>query len=335
MASPSDLNSILQSLKIKAECVDHRRVRNVSLFDLKLTGLGKVKDIEKYTNEISLALKAQTKALVKVIPSAGVVRLEICEGQPEKVSLFDGIDRGTKEQLALPMFLGSTIDGIDSWLDLKECPHVLIAGTTGSGKSVALHSFIGNSLRLLDTSLCLIDTKRVEFEPYNILPNVSIANDYSEALNMLKAIYREMEYRYKCMATESSKEFGNVILIIDELADLVLQQDSHEFSQLLCRVLQKSRAAKIYVIAATQRPSVDIVNGAIKANLPCRIGFKTATSVDSRVVLDQVGAQSLAGKGDAIVKSYMHEYVRMQAAYTTSEEVIDRYSNLAFHLVNK
>ena len=330
MSDPIVLTKILQSLKIKAECVNYRKVRNVSLYDLKLFGTGKVKDIERYANEIALALKAYSKPLVKAIPSDGIVRLEIVAGLPEKVSLFDGIIRGTKENYILPTYLGSDMDGKDIWCDLSQNPHSLVAGTTGSGKSVFLHSMFANSLRIMNTVIFAIDTKRVEFELYKRFDNISIANDYSEAMKMLNRLYREMEYRFVLLANGIKKDIPNIVVIIDELADLSLQQNGKEFSDLLCRIIQKCRAAKMYFVIATQRPSVDLLPGSIKANLPARIAFQTATSIDSRVALDTNGAECLSGRGDAIIRNYQFDNLRLQMGYTTAEEVCDRYSNFAF-----
>lgn len=330
IASAEKLNNILKSFKINANCVNHSRVRNVSLYDLKLNIGSKIKDINKYSDELSLLLCAKSKPLIKIISEQGIVRLEVVDGEPEKINFFDENNKIDKNN-NLSMFLGSTTDGKNLCMDMTKNPHLLIAGSTGSGKSTLLHTIMANMLDDKNIRIFLIDTKNIEFCEYkNAFNNISIVDNYSEAIEILNILLDEMEYRYSLIKNKqisnkfysnSSEAFPYIILMIDEFADLIMQDDNKLFQTALCKLTQKCRAAGIHCILATQRPSVDVIIGSIKANFPARISCRVASSIDSKVILNTGGAELLSGYGDAIINNYNNLYQRFQIAYTDAEEV--------------
>src|ERR1019366_8488588 len=295
MDSQEDLNKILTSFKVKARCVSYNKIRNISLYDLYLSPGTRVKDIIKFSDEISLAMKSKTRPLIKVKPELGIVRLEVVDENPGKIVFFEDFRKIKLNDEKIPMYLGSSVDGNNLVIDLFKHPHTLIAGSTGSGKSTLLHSIMANALSLQNTMICVIDSKNVEFAGYSIFKNVSVATDYNGSMAMLKFLYEQMEFRYNVMndrkSIDNDPDFPNIIFIIDEFADLIMQDDKNEFYTLLCRLAQKCRAAGIYCIIATQRPSVDIIKGAIKANFPARISCQVASHIDSKVILDATGAE--------------------------------------------
>lgn len=335
MSNKENLNHILESFKVKAECISYSKIRNVSLYDLHLTPGTRVRELQKFSDEIALALRAKTRPLVRVMSELGIVRLEIIDENPHKISFFEELNKLEKPKGSIPMYLGSSVSGDDMWIDIAKHPHTLIAGCTGSGKSTLLHVIMGNALGLPGTKIALVDTKNVEFNIYDKFDNVNLATDYNSAISILDTLIDEMEYRYKIMADKEmsymyygqhNPDFPKIIFMVDEFADLIMQDDSKIFYNRLCRLAQKSRGAGIYCILATQRPSVDVIRGTIKANFPARISCQVASGIDSKVILDTGGAELLAGSGDAIIKNYNNNYQRFQTAYTTPEEVYNVYS---------
>jgi len=333
--SGANLNQILELFKIKASCVSFKKVRNVTLYDVLLNPGTRVRDLQKFSDEISLALRAKAKPMVRPILEHGIVRLEVIDENPHKISFFDEFLKTHKTDESIPMYLGSSIDGNDLQFDITKNPHTLIAGTTGSGKSTLLHVIVANALATPNVNVCVIDSKNVEFESYKRNKRVCVANSFEDAISLLKYVYDEMENRYS-MITEYSlssnyfttprSNFAQYVFIIDEYADMVMQDKDKTFHNLVCKLAQKCRAAGIYCVLATQRPSVDIISGSIKANFPSRISCQVASGRDSKVILDTTGAELLAGMGDAIIKNYKYNYQRFQIAYTNPEEVCTFYA---------
>jgi S-DNA-T family DNA segregation ATPase FtsK/SpoIIIE len=321
MSNRESLNSILSSFKVKANCTNYSKIRNVSLYDLRLEPGTRVRDLQKFSDEIALAMKAKARPLIKVMPELGVVRLEVIDENPYKISFFDEIEKLVVPAGEIPMYLGSSVSGQDVWVDMAKNPHLLIAGCTGSGKSTLLQVIMANAIRLANVNICLVDSKNVEFKEYDKFDGINVATDYISALEMIHILIEEMEFRYKSMNDKKEIYFPNIIFMVDEFADLIMQDDSKAFFNGLCRLAQKSRAAGIYCILATQRPSVDVIRGSIKANFPARISCQVASGIDSKVILDAGGAELLAGYGDAIIRNYNNNYQRFQVAYTTPEEV--------------
>lgn len=324
--SITNFNNILSAFKINANCIDHQAVGNYYYYDLRLQPNAKVRDIQKYSDEFSLALKMSNKPNIRVIHDQGVVRLEFATSRTERLNLFQYFTEEDIPDGDLVCLLGQTTTGQKLWMDLAQNPHMIVAGTTGSGKSVLLHNVIANILNYNDAKIILIDPKNIEFSEYDKrnIPNVQVGYTYNEAMMYLESLIGTMESRYKLLrGGYKASDLPSVVFIIDEFADLIMQDKDSQFYLNLCRLAQKSRAAKINIILATQRPSVNIVNGAIKANFPARIACRVASHIDSKVILDSSGAENLLGKGDAMVKDNFHNLERFQIAYTTSSEVCE------------
>lgn len=314
-----DINKILQSFKIKAHCIDYKKNRNLSIYDIQLEPRTRIKEFFRFSDEIALALKIKTKPTIKSIPELGIVRMEIVEELSEKFSYFDDIKNVELSDGIIPMYIGSNIDQ-NICFDAAVNPHLLIAGTTGSGKTTLINTIIANALRLKNIEIAIIDMKP---NLYKNIKNICIADNYISAVEILDFIFTTMESRYKMISSKSIDHFNNdpILFIIDEFADLIMQDYKKTFYNLFIRLIQICRGAGIYCIAATQRPSSDIFKGALKANFPARISCKVASSIDSKIILDKIGAELLLGKGDAIIKNYNNDYVRFQVAYSTPEEV--------------
>jgi S-DNA-T family DNA segregation ATPase FtsK/SpoIIIE len=201
---------------------------------------------------------------------------------------------------------------------------MIISGTTGSGKSTLLHNIIANLLLGNNSIICLLDPKNIEFsiyDNYNI-PKINVGYTYMDGITILNSLISVMEERYNLMRKGVNiNNLPYAVLIIDEFADLIMQDIDNQFYEKLCLLSQKCRAAKMSIILSTQRPSVNIVNGTIKANFPARISCKTASHVDSKIVLDAVGAEDLMGGGDALLRDNFRYLDRFQVAYTDANEV--------------
>lgn len=319
-----DFNRILQSFKIKARCVNYKRVRNISLFDLKLAPGTLVKEIDRYASEIALALKAKNEPITRVITELGVVRVEIVDGPPEKIDYHEQFAKLTTKDGKLPMYLGESIDGEPVYTDFAKNPHLLVAGSTGSGKSSLLHCIMANIINDKDIDTYIVDSKG-EFGKYEAMrSNIFIASNYDKTFDIIETIYDEMEQRYSAMKDKfrfssllgrDKREDNPILLIIDEYADIAMCDESKLLEQLLIRLTQRCRAANIFVVLATQRPSSDVLRGTLKSQFPARIACKVASRIDSKIVLDQTGAEHLAGAGDAIILNYENDYKRFQVAY--------------------
>jgi S-DNA-T family DNA segregation ATPase FtsK/SpoIIIE len=319
-----EFNNILQSFKIKASCVNFQSIDNYFYYDIRLQPNAKVKDIEKSITEISLMLKTAAKPSIKVLQQLGVVRLEFATPRTSKLNLFDYFTNKQVPKGDLMCLLGQSVDGSKVWMDLSQNPHMIISGTTGSGKSVLLHNIIANMFNYNDIQLFLLDPKNIEFSTYekHIKKNLYVGYSYTESIKVLDSILELMESRYDAIRRGLDvKKLPYILLIIDEFADLIMQDKGELFYGKLCRLAQKCRAARINIILSTQRPSVNIINGSIKANFSARISCRMASQVDSKVVLDAAGAENLLGKGDALIRDNFRFLERFQVAYTTAEEV--------------
>lgn len=318
-----DFNDILQSFNIKASCIDYRQVDNYFYYDLRLNPAAKVRDIQKYSDEISLALKTPCKPSVKILHNEGLVRLEFVTPRTESLKLFDYFTNQFVPHGEINCLLGQTVDGRKMWMDLAQNPHMIVSGTTGSGKSTLLHNIIANLFNYNNVNLYLVDPKQIEFSEYKKhMRLVNVLHTYDEAVLMLKSVIDIMEFRYNAIRMGTlATTLQPIVIIIDEFADLIMQDKNDEFYNILCRLAQKCRAARIHIILSTQRPSVNIINGTIKANFPARIACRVASHVDSKVILDASGAENLLGKGDALVKDNLRYLERFQIAYTDASEV--------------
>ena len=321
-----NFNNILNSFKIKASCVNYKKIDNYFFYDLVLTPKSKIKDIQKYSDEICLALKTSSKPQIKVLHEEGIVRLEFLQPRNKSLNLFDILSKPTNGELNC--LLGAQADGSKVWMDLAQNPHLIVAGTTGSGKSVLLHNIVANLLKNHNIDLYLIDPKNIEFAAYDKFKNVRVYYNYRSTLELLNSAIELMERRYASIRSNASvvTYMKHQIFIIDEFADLIMQDNNSQLYNTLCRLAQKCRAAKMHIILATQRPSVNFINGSIKANFPARIACRVASAVDSKVILDSPGAENLLGKGDALIRDNFRTLDRFQVAYTSYQEVIQKIS---------
>jgi S-DNA-T family DNA segregation ATPase FtsK/SpoIIIE len=311
----------------------------------------KVSAIAQLDKDIALALAARSIRIEAPVPGKGFVGIEVPNAEPSVVSLRDVMSSeehqaAVTQKSKLTISLGQSVDGAPVSADLTQMPHLLIAGTTGSGKSVCVNAII--SCLLLQNSpdelqLIMVDPKRVELTGYNGIPHLisSVVVDLERIIGVLKWVQREMDERYKKLGERGARNIQDynrrlpinlqpmpyLVVIIDELADLMMLAPD-ETEKLLARLAQMSRATGIHLIISTQRPSVDVVTGLIKANFPARIAFAVASGVDSRVILDTPGAEKLLGRGDMLFQSPdASSPVRMQGVYLSDPEIdrITRY----------
>lgn len=266
----------------------------------------------------------------------GCIGFEVSNPDPKTVDLEALLESSAFEKAfgALPLSLGVTITGQPVFADLAKMPHLLVAGATGSGKSVGLNAFILSLMKRKtpeELKFVLIDPKRIEFSMYNrqkymYMPVITDNADAEQALGML---VEEMNKRYKIFEEIGVKNIAGsiakgqkmpyIVAIVDEFSDLVLMQK--EVARLIQILAQKARAAGIHLILATQRPSVDVVTGSIKANFPARLAFKTASGVDSKTILDTPGAEGLIGRGDALYLAADGTLTRVHGAYIPDDKI--------------
>jgi S-DNA-T family DNA segregation ATPase FtsK/SpoIIIE len=288
--------------------------------------------------DIAYALAATEVRILAPIPGKSAVGVEVPNTRPAKVTLGDIFeDYPEAEDWALPVGLGKDISGRAVFLNLAEMPHLLVAGTTGSGKSVMLNALLTSLLLTTDprqVKMVLIDPKRVEMAPFARIPHLitPVVTDVKKAANALAWAVSEMERRYEVLEKEGVRSLDGynaradtpmpyVVIVIDELADLMMTAAS-KVEDAVIRIAQKARAVGIHLVVATQRPSVDVITGMIKANVPSRIAFAVSSQVDSRVILDTPGAEALLGMGDMLFKPVSASRPsRVQGAYIAEDEV--------------
>ncbi|MGH8623958.1 MAG: DNA translocase FtsK, partial [Gammaproteobacteria bacterium] len=324
----------------------------ITRFELQPAPGVKASRITSLSRDLARSLSTISVRVVEVIPGKSVIGLEIPNEQRELVCLREIL--GSREYEAakspLTMALGKDISGAPVVADLGRMPHLLVAGTTGSGKSVALNAMILSLLykaTVEDVRLILIDPKMLELSVYEGIPSLlaPVVTDMKEAANALRWCVTEMERRYRLMAalgvrniigfnrklmTEPNvgDELGAplerlpyIVVIVDELADMMMTVGK-KVEELIARLAQKARASGIHLILATQRPSVDVITGLIKANIPRRIAFQVSSKVDSRTILDQMGAESLLGHGDMLyLPPGTAITVRVHGAFVSDQEV--------------
>lgn len=339
------LEEVLRQFGIEAKVTNVQKGPVITSYEVE-PGVGvKVQSIVSLSDDIALALRAPSVRIVAPIPGRSVLGVEIPNPKPCFVYVKEVLS--SKEFSNLPsklaLALGKDIRGKPLVADLRAMPHLLIAGTTGSGKTVCLHSLISSMLFNAyphEVKLLLIDPKMVELAPFSQIPHLyaPIVTMAKEAPSALQWIVEEMELRYgklaevgvrhiekfnEKMESEGQKDekMPYIVVIIDELADLMAVA-SRKIEEMVMRLAQLSRAAGIHLILATQRPSVDVITGVIKANFPYRISFQVSSRVDSRTVLDMMGAEKLLGKGDML---YMPagggKPIRAQSCLITDEEI--------------
>ncbi len=303
----------------------------------------KIDRITSLANDLALALAAPSIRIEAPVPGKSVVGIEVPNMDYTIVSLRGVIETNAYQKIlarsSLAIALGKGAGGEAVSGDLARMPHLLIAGATGSGKTVCLNAIICCLLMYntpFDTKFIMIDPKRVELTPFNSLPHlaVPVIVDTQKALNTLRWLNQEMDKRYQKLAAGGarniegynkgkprSERLPNLVLVIDELADLMMT-GFDEVEHILCRLAQLARAVGIHLVVATQRPSVDVVTGLIKANFPTRISFAVTSQVDSRTILDSVGAEKLLGRGDMLyMPTEAAKPKRLQGSFVSDAEV--------------
>ncbi|HUU88586.1 MAG TPA: FtsK/SpoIIIE domain-containing protein [Candidatus Glassbacteria bacterium] len=325
------LNDAFNSYNIKATCVSASRMDSFDLFYVKILRGCKIRDLESISRELQLLLRLDSPPIFIPDSSTGYIKMVSAKNTTKVLNLKQILK---DKKASMDCQIGIDVFGETVSLDLTKTPHLLIAGTTGSGKSVFLNVLVANILAMGDSaSLLLADPKYVEFQSYDNV--VGVDNDYSSVLSTLKMLQNVMEQRFQVMAKygcrnikeynelTTKKDFRYIFYIIDEVADLMSKDKTNEFKTKLCDLAAKSRAAGIHLVIATQRPSVNVISGLIKANFPTRIVFKTSSATDSRVIIDQIGAENLLSRGDGMMSGYDGQnIVRFKSAYVTPTEAL-------------
>ncbi len=359
-AAGAKLMDALRTFKVDGELVGRTSGPTVTQFEIEPAPGVKVRQFANLANDLALAMRAQSIRVVAPIPGKGAVGVEVPNPTPEMVifrELLESRDYTTKP-LALPIALGKDLEGRAVVADLAKMPHLLIAGATGSGKSVCVNTIITSliyrhtpkTLRFL-----MVDPKMVELSVYNVLPHLrhKVVTDNRDAAAMLKWAVLEMQERYQLLAANGARNIQDfnakvrdghpllkpkdpnvgfedraykgsvlpyIVVVIDELADLIMTCAA-EVETPLAMLAQKARAIGIHLILATQRPSVNVITGLIKANFPSRIAFRVASQIDSRTIIDGMGAESLLGNGDMLfIPPGKSEPARLQGAFLSNED---------------
>ncbi len=334
------LEDTLDDFGISAKVTDIIRGPVITRYELEPAAGVKINRIEALSDDIALAIKAQSIRIIAPIPGKGRVGVEVPNLHSSLVCIKDLLTSQEyhKQKSALTIALGKDITGRSVFGDLDDMPHLLIAGTTGSGKTVCVNTCI---LSLLfrespnDLKFLMIDPKMVELMPFNGLPHLlcPVVTDAKKAAVALNWVVTEMENRYVLLSKASARnieaynekqkedKLPYIIVVVDEFADL-MSVARDQIENAITRLAQLSRAVGIHLILATQRPSVDVITGVIKANLPARVSFKVASKVDSRTVLDMNGAETLLGKGDMLfLQPGKEDLVRIQGALVKDIEI--------------
>ncbi|MCC7211110.1 MAG: DNA translocase FtsK 4TM domain-containing protein [Candidatus Brocadia sp.] len=352
------LKNTLEQFNVKSEVVEIERGPVITMYEVELAPGTKVGKVVSLSDDLAIALKAPSVRVVAPLMGKSSIGIEVPNIQREMVMLRELLDASeeVRKKMSIPLLIGKDVAGNPVISDLASMPHLLIAGTTGSGKSVCLNSVILSILFLRhphQVQLLLVDPKMVEFSLFREIPHLisPVVTDMKKASAVLEWAVNKMEERYALLASVGVKHINgynrlgmseirkrlnpegdvnlegvpfhlpHVVIVVDELADLMMVA-SKEVEGSVIRLSQKSRAVGIHLILATQRPSVDVITGLIKSNLPSRISFYVASKVDSRTILDQNGAEKLLGSGDMLfLPPGTSKLVRVQGAYVSDEEV--------------
>ena len=329
-----NLENALRSFRVDAEVVGAQVGPAVTLFELTVAQGTRMNRVTQLSQEIAATLRAKSVRIIAPIPGKATIGIEVPNKSRRTVRLSELINQKAydKKHMALPLFLGMDAEGTPVVSDLAKMPHLLIAGTTGSGKSVCINTIVASLLLTRsphEARLILVDPKMVELQMFHSVPHLElpVVTDMKQATNVLMWAVEKMETRYELFKNAGVKNIKGynalgekklrermgenfheertprtvpyIVLIIDEMADLMMQSKK-EAEQAITRLAQKSRAVGVHVIVATQRPSTDVITGVIKGNLPTRIAFQVASKIDSRVILDTSGAEKLLGQGDML-----------------------------------
>ena len=333
------LQHTLESFHVNAKVVSFCHGPAVTRYDLEPAPGVKVSKITNLAEDIALQL-ATSSVRIEPVPGKAAIGIEIPNRTLESVQLREVLENPQFQEASskLTVGLGMDISGQAIFADIGKMPHLLVAGATGSGKSVCINTLISSILFKAtpdEVKLILIDPKMVELSNYNGIPHlmVPVVTDPKKASSVLNWAVQEMEKRYSIFANHGVRDIKSfnrryaeeklplIVIVIDELADLMMVSPK-DVEDAICRILQKARAAGIHMILATQRPSVNVITGIIKANLPSRISFAVSSQVDSRTILDRGGAETLLGKGDMLFSPQgAPKPIRVQGAFISDEEV--------------
>lgn len=334
------LEHVLSDFGITAKVVNATQGPTVTRYEIEPAPGVKVSRIVNLTDDIALNLAAQHIRMEAPIPGKSAIGIEVPNKTTEAVHLRDVLDCSDFKDArgGIPVGLGKDIAGQPVITDLAKMPHLLVAGTTGSGKSVCVNTLISSILfsrKPEEVKLLLIDPKMVELSIYNGIPHLMapVVTDMKKAAAVLRWAVREMEARYKAFAASGKRDIKSyneahpkaamplIVLIIDELADLMMTAPD-DIEESISRLAQMARAAGIHMVLATQRPSVNVITGSIKANVPSRISFAVGSQIDSRTILDMAGAEKLLGKGDMLFAPIgANKPIRVQGAFISDDEV--------------
>ena len=339
------LEKTLNDFGVEARVINVTQGASVTRYEVQPATGVKVAKIVRLADDIALNMRAKTVRIEAPIPGKAAVGIEVENSKPSPVLIRELIDSEEfmGAQSKIEFVVGKDISGNNIVADMKDMPHLLVAGATGSGKSVCINSIITSFLykaKPSELKLIMIDPKMVELGNYNGIPHMltPVVTDPRKAARALAIAVDEMEKRYELFSKEYVKDLGSynekmrherryadckpeIIIIIDELADLMMAAPN-DVENAICRLAQKARAAGMHLIVATQRPSVDVVTGLIKANIPSRIAFTTTSSIDSRTILDTTGAEKLLGKGDMLFSPVgATKPYRVQGPFISSEEI--------------
>lgn len=350
----SKIQQTMEDFSIAGRVTGHVSGPRVTRYEITLDPGINVKKVEQIQDNIRMALAATSIRVLAPIPGRSVVGIEVSNSKPEAVFMRSVMesDEWKYSKAEIPLALGKNVSGKPVILDLAKAPHMLVAGATGTGKSVCSNSIITSLLfkfRPDELRLIMVDPKIVEFEAYKTLPHLltPIINDSAKVPIALRWAANEMDHRYRILAKVGVKKLsefnsrprtaepefdddGSVIpekmpllvIILDELADLMMTEAKKDVETNIARIAQKGRAAGIHIIVATQRPDAKIVTGVIKANLPTRLCFQVRSLIDSRVVLDAMGAEKLLGMGDMLAMTPASmELERVQGAWVKDDDI--------------
>ncbi|HVY95685.1 MAG TPA: DNA translocase FtsK [Solirubrobacterales bacterium] len=314
---------------------------HVSLYELRLAPGIKVKKVTELANDLAYALASTDIRILAPIPGKQAVGVEVPNAKRRMVRLGDIYQGRPQKASPLVAWLGKGIDGNPVWTDIAKMPHLLVAGTTGSGKSACVNAMLSSILMASspnEVRLVLVDPKQVELNHYEQVPHLltPVVTSPRLAANVLANLITEMETRYGVMSQARARNLEelnrirrkageaplpHILCVIDELADLMMVAPA-EVEDSIIRLAQKSRATGIHLVLATQRPSTDIITGTIKVNIPSRIAFAVSSQTDSRVILDQGGAEALLGQGDMLFRGAgTSKLQRVQGAFITEDEI--------------
>ncbi len=334
------IEEVLESFRIHAKVTKVFVGPSIIQYALNIASGTKVAKVRNLARDIALAIAAPSDSIrVDTIAGTTLVGVEVPRKKPRLVRAIEviGSEEFKNSKFQLPLAIGKDIYGKPVILDLHDMPHLLIAGATGSGKSVTINVIVAGLLSRFspdELKLIMVDPKMVEMEPYNNIPHLlaPVITDMNQTSYVLDWLLFEMQQRYQLFKetkSRSLKEYNEkadlklpyIVLIIDEMADLILTKKS-EVEPKVVRLAQLARATGIHLILATQRPSVNVITGLIKANIPARIALAVASNVDSRVIIDQIGAENLLGKGDMLIKTPDRtKPQRVQGAFISTQEV--------------